>query len=132
MDEHIQKLLKFINNNDPTNRLNYLSQIDEDIKHVWQRAQNRPKWKKIKSSKDVIKLIEIFERTVLCSPSDIRKRNLCKHEMLIALYEALHGLKRWCNSITAIPILRNPNFPMITESEVEQLIHHLQTLMQKI
>ena len=132
MEQHIEKLLKFINENDRTIELNRLSSIDEEIKECWEKATRNQEFQKIKSASDVEFLIKYFENCVTSSPTDIKGRNACKHEMFIAQYKAMRGLRKWCQSMSRISILDNKDFPKLTPEEVDRIISHLKSIIAKI
>lgn len=132
MEQHIEKLLKFINENDCTIELNRLSLIDKEIKELWEIAKSNQEFRKIKSAKDVEFLIKHFENCVMTSPTDIKARNACKYEMFIAQYKALRGLKVWCDRINVISSQRDTNFPDLTEIDVNRLICYLEKIIKKI
>lgn len=132
MEQHIEKLLRFINENDISPELNRLSHIDDYVKEKWNKAKIDRELRKMQSAKEVYTLIDRFENCVISSPTDIRARNACKHEMFIAQYKALYALKFWYERTNVISILKNPNFPDLTKIEVNEIISRLEKLINKI
>ena len=130
----MQRLKEFIETNDPTLELNRLSLLDCDIKQQWKTVkENRLIDKrKIKSYSDVLFLIDCFERCVLNSPIDIKLRNRCKHEMLIAQYKAILGLKVLYEKFDTISILQNTNFPTLTNEEINAILLRVNSIINKI
>lgn len=132
MEKHIEKLMSFIEINNPSKALNTLSRDDKELKESWKQAQSDKEWRKITSRQDVEFLIQSFENCVTSSPTDIRERNMYKYDMLVAKYKALRGLQMWCERTNVISVLKNPNFPDLTEADVDKLISRLEGIIAKI
>ena len=132
MEQHIEKLLRFIDKNDISPELNRLSHIDDDVKFQWNKAKIDQELRRIESAEEVKTLFDYFENCVISSPIDIKKRNACRHEMFIAQYKALYGLKFWYDRTNVISALKNPNFPDLTETDVNEIIFRLEGLIKKI
>lgn len=134
MERSMQRLKDFITKNNTTLELNRLSSIDIDIKQQWEAVkENRHiEKRKIKSYDDVIMLIDCFERCVLTSPADIKARNHCKHEMLIAQYKVILGLKVLYEKLDTISILRDSNFSNLSAEKIDALILRLESITSKI
>jgi hypothetical protein len=132
MEQHIEKLLHFINENDISPELNRLSHIDDDVKEQWDKAKIDHKLRKIQSAKEVYTLIDYFENCVVSSPTEIRARNACKYEMFIAQYKALYALNFWYERTNVPSFLKNSNFPDLTETKVNEIISRLDEIIEKI
>lgn len=132
MEKHVEILKRFVQEKDPTKELDRLSKLDKDVALKWERAKSTHRKLEVKSHKDVEWLIDCFEKTVLDSPDDIRERNNCKYEMLIAQYEVMRGLKIWCNKLDTISIFITSEFPKLTQEEVTNIISRLEFLINHI
>ena len=133
MKKHIQKLKEFIEKNDPSPVLQNLSALDDEIDHEWKYAKEEILGKyKIKSHNDVLYSIDKFEKCVLFSPTDIKLRNKCKHEMLIAQYQAIFGLRTLIERMPSLSIFEDSNFPELSEEEVDCIITRMEEIIKKI
>lgn len=130
--KHIEKLMNFIEKHDPSKVLNTLSQSDNELKEIWKQAQSNKEWRKINSRQEVEYLIKCFENCVLTLPKDIRERNNYINEVRVAQYKVMRGLKKWCKNLNDISVVRKPEFPDLTEADVERLILQIENIIKQI
>ena len=132
MEQHIDKLLRFIDENDISSELNRLAHIDGYVKFQWNKAKIDQELRRIQSAEKVKTLFDYFENCVMSSPTDIKGRNACRHEMFIAQYTALYGLKVWYDRTNVVSFLKNPNFPDFTEADVNEIISRLESIIKRL
>ena len=124
--------MSFASRNDHSKHLIDFSKYSKATALAWKEDKSLSEWRSIKSSKDVLDLIDRFERTVLSSPKNIQERQYYKDEMFIAQYKAMKGIKKWCERLNVISINKDPNFTSLTEADVNNLITRLNSIIKQI